>query len=366
MNTVDAVRVVELTGAEPLRSQTIYHAVARTLGDGAPDTVLLVTPGAPYLSVGFHQDAEVELDLGACRRLGLPIVRRETGGGAVYLDSGQVFCQWIVHPGRLPAALTDRFRLFAEPLVATYRAFGIPAEYRPVNDIQVSGRKIGGTGAARIEEADVMVGSLMFEFQPDLMAEVLQVASEKMRDKVASSLREYVTSFSRELGSPPPRAAVVTRYLDECARTLGRPFQAGTLRPEEIECAERLDATMGSPAWTFRRQHRRAAGVRIHQDVHIYEGISKAPGGLVRATLISRSGRIEDLSISGDFTMLPQGALGEVTAAVQGMPVGDPAALEGALRAAYDRLHVDAPGLPPAELVSAIQAGLEAPVPPPA
>lgn len=364
MSAEDTVRVVELTGADPLRSQTIYHAVARELDDRAPDTLLLVTPGAPYVSIGFHQDAEVELDLGACRRLGLPVVRREVGGGAVYLDSGQVFCQWIVRSGRLPAALTDRFRLFAEPLVATYRAFGVPAEYRPVNDIHVGGRKIGGTGAARIEEAEVMVGSLMFEFRPDLMAEVLRVASEKMRDKVAFSLREYVTSLSRELDPPPPRAAVVARYVDECARVLGRPFQAGTLRPEEIECAELLDRTMGSPAWTFHRRHRRVAGVRIHEDVHVYEGISKAPSGLVRATLVTRSGRIEDLSISGDFTMLPQGALGELTAAVRGMPLDDPAGLEKALHAACDRLGVDAPGLPPAELVAAIQAGLEAPAPP--
>ncbi|MHB1432204.1 MAG: lipoate--protein ligase family protein [Streptosporangiaceae bacterium] len=363
---MDAVRVVEMTGTDPLRSQTIYHAVARTLDDDAPDTLLLVTPGAPYVSTGFHQDAEVEVDLDACQRLGLPVVRREVGGGAVYLDSGQVFCQWVIRSGRLPAALADRFRLFAEPLVATYRAFGVPAEYRPVNDIHVRGRKIGGTGAARIEEADVMVGSLMFEFQPDLMARVLRVMSEKMRDKVASSLREYVTSLSRELDPPPARSAVVARYLDECARTLGRPFQAGTLRAEEIECAERLDRTMGSTAWTLHRQHRAVAGVRIHQDVHVYEGVTKAPGGLVRATLVSRSGRIEDLSFSGDFTMLPREALGELTAAARGMPVDDPAELTRVLHATFDRLNVDAPGLPPTELVAAIQAGLTIPAPPPA
>ena len=356
---MDTVRVVEMTGVEPLRSQTIYHAVARNLDDRAPDTLLLVTPRAPYVSIGYHQDAEAELDLDACQRLGLSTVRREVGGGAVYLDSGQVFCQWILHSGRLPPALTDRFRLFAEPLVATYRAFGVLAEYRPVNDIHVSGRKIGGTGAATIGEADVMVGSLMFEFRADLMAGVLRVASEKMRDKVAASLRDYVTSLSRELGQAPPRAAVVARYLDECARALGRPFQAGTLRPEEIESAEQLDRTMGSPEWTFRRRHRPAAGVRIHQDVHVYEGVSKAPGGLVRATLVTRSGRIQDLSFSGDFTVLPQGALDGLTAALLGMSPDDPAGLEKALHAAYDRLRVDAPGLAPADLVAAIRAGLE-------
>lgn len=357
--STDPIRLVELTEVAPLRSQTVYHAVGYEMSSGGPDTILLVTPSAPYVSIGFHQDPTVELDLKACEQLGLPVVRREVGGGAVYLDAGQVFCQWIFRADRLPAALAERYGRYAEPFVATYRGLGVPAEYRPVNDIHVRGRKIGGTGAARLGDAEIMVGSLMFDFDPEVMARILRVSSEKMRDKVAAAMRDYVTTLSRELDPPPGREAVVARYLAECARTLGRPVEPGALLPAETRRAERLDRTMGSPEWTFRTPRRDLRGVKIHEDVHVREGTHKAPAGLVRATVVTRSGTIEECSISGDFTLLPQGALEEVERAVRGLPA-DAALIEAGLATAYERLGVDAPGLPPSEVAAAIQAALGA------
>lgn len=357
MSPAEGVRVVHLPDAPPLRSQTVYHAVAHEMGEGGPDTILLVTPNAPYISIGFHQDPEVELDLHACGELGLPVVRREVGGGAVYLDRGQVFCQWIFRADRLPAALSDRFALYAEPLVATYRAFDVPAEYRPVNDIHVKGRKIGGTGAARIGSAEIMVGSIMFEFQPETMARALRVSSEKMRDKVATALRDYVTSLSRELGTMPPREAVVDRYLRECEQALGRPLEPGALGAAETRRCERLDRTMGSRAWTHAKHRRPLSGVRIHQDVHVHEGTRKAPAGLVRATLVVRSGAIEDVSISGDFTILPQGSLDGLERGLRGVPA-EAGAMGAAVADLYASLGIDAPGLTPSELSAALLAAL--------
>ena len=100
-----------------------------------------------------------------CRERGLPVYRREVGGGAVYLDDGQLFTQWVFHAGHLPADLEARFELYVRPLVETYQALGIPAYLRPINDVHVGGKKIGGTGAAQMGDAEVVVGSLMFTFR---------------------------------------------------------------------------------------------------------------------------------------------------------------------------------------------------------
>ena len=99
------------------------------------------------------------MDVAYCRGHGLPVLRRELGGGAVYLDRNQLFVQWVMSPERLPLRLDKRFELFARPLVETLREIGIQAALRPVNDIQVGGRKISGTGAARIGCAEVLDGS---------------------------------------------------------------------------------------------------------------------------------------------------------------------------------------------------------------
>ena len=64
---------------------------------------------------------------------------------------------------------------------------GIDAEHRPVNDIKVDGRKIGGTGAATVGDSMIVAGSLMFGLNDELMVKVLRVPSEKLRAKTRSS-----------------------------------------------------------------------------------------------------------------------------------------------------------------------------------
>src|SRR3990170_4388319 len=234
--TADApIRLVDLGTVAPLRSQTIFHAVGYALTGGAPDTILLVSPNAPYVSIGRHQDVDREVDRAVCAELGFPVIRREVGGGAVYLDGNQLFTQWIFHADRLPATVEKRFELYIDTLVRTYRALGIAADYRPINDIHVNGRKIGGTGAARMDRAEVVVGSLMFDFDTATMSRVLKVPSEKFRDKIFQTMSEYMTTLRRELGTPPPRSVVVDAYVAACSAALGGPIEPGALRSDEIE-----------------------------------------------------------------------------------------------------------------------------------
>ncbi|RMD95255.1 MAG: lipoate--protein ligase family protein, partial [Calditrichaeota bacterium] len=182
-----AIRFIDAGVVSYVRSQTIYHGLAYARHEKSPDTIILVSPETPYVCIGFHQELEKEVDVAFCHAHGIPILRREVGGGAVYLDRNQVFTQWVMSPDRLPWNLERRFEVYASPLVKTYRALGVEANFRPVNDIHVAGRKIGGTGAAAIGNAEVVVGSLMFDFDTELMAKVLKVPSEKFRDKVYQS-----------------------------------------------------------------------------------------------------------------------------------------------------------------------------------
>ena len=103
--------------------------------------------------------------------------------------------------------MEERFALYIKPLVATYQALGIDAYLRPMNDIHVGGKKIGGTGAAQMGMAEVVVGSLMLDFDKATMARVLKVPSEKMRDKVFESLEQYMTTMREQLGQAPGRQA---------------------------------------------------------------------------------------------------------------------------------------------------------------
>jgi lipoate---protein ligase len=351
------IRLLDLGFVSPVRSQTVYHAVARAMTPTDPDTIILVSPADPYVCIGYHQDIEREVDLSCCKAKGLPVFRREVGGGAVYLDAMQVFTQWIFHRDHLPSGIEERFALHARPLVETYHALGVPAYYRPVNDIHVAGKKIGGMGAARIGMAEVVVCSFMLDFDIESMTQVLRVSSEKMRDKVYQSLRQYMTTLTSELGHAPDREMVKALYVDQCRAIMDREIIPGTLTEGEEMMARQLDERFVTADWLYQQSRSRQPGVKIHQDVVVVEADRKAPGGLIRVIARLREGRIEELSISGDFTLLPTTALRELEQVTCGL-AGERELLLESIRAVYTSSCIQSPGVTPEDFTQAILAAV--------
>ena len=357
MNTI---RLLDLGFVSALRSQTVYHAVAHAMTEETPDTIILVSPSDPYVCAGFHQDLEKEVDLDFCRRTGLPVYRREVGGGAVYLDRGQLFTQWIFHGSRLPADLDSRFQLFIKPLVATYRAVGIEAYHRPINDIHVGGRKIGGTGAAEMGGANVVVGSLMFTFDKKTMARVLKVPSEKMRDKIFESLEHYMTTMADLVDPLPDRKGVTDLYVRKCVEALGTEISAGVWTPAEEAMAAEWDARFLSEEWLYQCGSLRQQGVKIHEDVRVVESAYKSPGGLIRVTACLSNEIIDDITLSGDFTLLPSHSLAALEEAIRGIPA-DRRKVVTRLEAVYRTLKIQSPGVTVDDFVKAIVSTVESP-----
>lgn len=342
------VRLIDLGPVPAVRSQTCYHAVGYAFIPDTPDTIILVSPASPYVCVGFHQEVEREVDLEYCRQAGLPVYRREVGGGAVYLDRHQLFVQWIFHPESLPETLEDKFRFYIEPIIRTYRELGIEASYRPVNDIHVAGRKIGGTGAARIGQAEILVGSFMFDFDRKTMSRVLKVSSEKMRDKVFQSLEQYMITMKDLLPELPERERVKKIYLEQTARLLGTEIREGAMSPAELSEAERLDRLFQSPEWIFQKGTLLRPGIRIHEDIQVREVEHKAPGGLIRITarIKNENNRviIDSLWISGDFTVIPKEGVGIMEKTLGGVELSNPAVFERIEKVLREG-HLESPGL---------------------
>ncbi len=352
---MQAIRLLDLQLVPPVRSQTIYHALAYAMTAETPDTIVLVSPQGPYVCIGCHQDAEQEVDLAYCRRRGLPVYRREVGGGAVYLDENQVFTQWVFHRDNLPTAVAERFALHIRALVETYRELGIAAYHRPLNDVHVAGRKIGGTGAASIGEAEVVVGSLMLDFDVDVMARVLKVPSTKMRDKVHDSLQQYITTMKRELGHLPDRWRLKDVYVRRCQAILGRDLVPSVLSPRELEVARELDERFAAPEWLFQRSSSRLRWVKVQEGVRVQEAVHKAPGGLIRVVARVNDGRIDDVAIAGDFALLPADALGALEQAVRGLAPAN-GLLLARLKEVYAALGVQSPGVAPEDFAAAVLA----------
>jgi lipoate---protein ligase len=348
------LRVLDFGWVSPIASQAIYHGLADALAADDPPIVTLCVPTDPYICVGALQDVRLEVDEAYCRRRGLPVLRREIGGGAVYLDRNQLFYHFVFPRHRAPAAALDLFPWFIEPVLRTYRSLGIAARYRPINDIHADGRKIGGTAAARIGEAVVLGGSFMFDFDAATMARCLKVPSEKFRDKLATTLEGYMTTMAELLPAVPPRSLVKERYLAAVADCLGDEVRESVPTPAERAAMAVREKSMADPAFIHQFGRRRiASGIKIAAATHLTEGTWKAPGGLIRAVLLERDGAVADLDLSGDFTCLPASGLVDLAARLRGAPVEE-APLSRIIARGITDLGLDLPGVTPTDLARAI------------
>lgn len=353
------LRVIDFGYVSSLKSQAVYHGLATALAADDDPVLSLVNPVDPYVCVGVHQEIAREIDEEYCAAQKLPVIRRQVGGGAVYLDRNQMFFHFIFPHSKAPQYAANLYPLFCEPAVRTYRELGVQAEYRPINDIQVAGRKIGGTGAASIGEATVMVGSFMFDFDTATMSRCLRVPSEKFRDKLKSTLDDYMTTMTRELGTPPSRDEVKERFLRHCADVLDVTVAADQPTAAEEAAIAGQEAILSDPAWTHRQGRKFVElGVKISAGTHLTESMYKAPGGLIRAHLVGRDGAIADLMLSGDYTCLPVDGADRLAAALVGTRL-DTEALTAAAGEAMQRLALDMPGVTPTDIAAVIMAAVE-------
>jgi lipoate-protein ligase A len=288
-----------------LETQLIYHALA----DLGREALTLVSPATPYVCIGFHQDAEQEVDLDFCKKNNIPVFRRNLGGGAVYLDGNQLFFHLILHRDNsaIPQGKISFYKKFLQPVIDVYRHIGIPADYKPVNDVLVEHRKISGTGAAEIGECIVFVGNLIVDFDYDMMSRVLKVPDEKFRDKVHETIKANLTTIRRELGDEKSRQWSDTRLNDLMAQAFEKLTGPMKPSPKDDALQAKMDAlknVMLSDDWFFQT--------------------------------------FGKVYISGDFFCYPDNGIEWLESALDGQPVGQVGAF---LKEFYTRNPIETPGI---------------------
>jgi lipoate-protein ligase A len=360
-------RLLDLGFAEPYTAQAFYEAVAKTVADkDSPNTIILLNPSAPYVCIGFHQELEREIDVEFCRRAGLPIIRRGQGGGATYLDSSQVFYQIVADEDSeaIPAGVEAIFRKILQVPVNVYRTLGLPAEYKSLNDVVIEGnRKISGNGAGRLDGAVVLVGNIILDLDYDMMGRVLKVPSEKFRDKLAKSMREWVTSLNRELGRVPTPDEVKSLLAQEFEKVLNiRLVKDEASEEEKRVFRDEVFPRHHSREWLYmpEQRHRELQGLRkvkISGDARLVEADHKA-GKMIRVTLEIVHDTLKDVLISGDFFMMPEEKLPLLEENLRGA-VADYPEIHRRVRKFYDDNTVETPGVTVDDLSTAIMKALK-------
>ncbi|MCA9893467.1 MAG: lipoate--protein ligase family protein [Anaerolineae bacterium] len=337
-----------------LDSQLLYHALAYLGREG----LFLLQPGEPYVCLGFHQTAAKEVEAEYLQQHNIPLFRREVGGGAVYLDRGQLFYQLVIRADRpdVPVVKDAFYRKFLGPVVETFNDFGVEASFKPVNDIIVNNRKISGNGAAEINDMMILVGNFLMDFNYEMMAQSLRVPDEKFRDKVKKSLSDALTTLNRELGDAAPTLEQLSQRLIERYEPLLGEFTPRDVDDELRAEAERLwREQFSDPGWLTANDRRKPdlRSVRIAEGVNVIERAYKSPGGLIRATAIERDGCLTNVHLSGDFFVFPASSLVDLEMSLEGV-VAESAAVEAQLTRFFESQHIELPGVTPADIADAL------------
>jgi lipoate-protein ligase A len=196
--------ILDLEGRDPYWQMAIDEAflILRAL-DLVGDYVRLWTFRPTSVSIGKFQELEATVDLNEASRLGLPVVRRFTGGGAVVHDSNGEVTWTVVTKGRNVEEVYSRV---GEGLKRALASFGLKGEFVPVNDVVVNGRKIVGMAGASRRGAVLVHGTFMYDTDLSLMR-VLRLPKEK--EAVRGKPEERVITVSKALGRKVSRDEAV-------------------------------------------------------------------------------------------------------------------------------------------------------------
>ena len=330
-------RIID-TGVREGRANIAFDAALIELRQqgSVPDTIRFLR-FPPTALIGRHQDLSREINLDYCRDDGIGTVRRITGGGAIYLDEGQLGWELVFHRSALGiAALPDLAREICNAAAAGLSELGVSAKFRPRNDIEVDGRKISGTGG--FFDGDVLIyqGTVLVDMNPAQMVRALNIPEAKVAKHELDSAEQRVVTLKELLGDDLPD-------IETIKAALVRGFTSGlgiTAEPGEITEAEEtlaqsyFDDEIGTDEFVAEIDDP-GGGDRL------LEGTHTGSGGTINSFVKLEGpthGLVQRALITGDFFVTPPRVVFDLEASLAGTRIDD---VESTITQFFDETDID-------------------------
>ncbi|HET7266687.1 MAG TPA: biotin/lipoate A/B protein ligase family protein [Oleiagrimonas sp.] len=198
--------------------------------------------------IGRFQSLANEVDPQGAQRHGVNVVRRITGGGAMFMEAGNCITYSIHAPESLVEGMSfqESYAFFDQWVIDALGELGIKAWYQPLNDITSADGKIAGAAQARRGGAVLHHVTMAYDIDAAKMLEVLRIGREKMSDKGTKSAAKRVDPLRSQTGMA--RQDIIARMIDTFREQHG--LTDGTLHAHEIEQATALvENKIGTPEW---------------------------------------------------------------------------------------------------------------------
>ncbi|MGI9387360.1 MAG: lipoate--protein ligase family protein, partial [Methyloligellaceae bacterium] len=319
----------------------------------SPDTIRFLR-FPPTVLVGRHQAISHEVKLEHVRSNGIGLVRRITGGGAIYLDEGQLGWELVFHRKSLPLGSLGAYTKVICEAVASGLSdeFGIRAKFRPRNDIEVEGRKLCGTGGFFDGDTLIYQGTVLVDMDPQAMVACLNVPEAKLKKRALDSAAQRVVTLNGLLEETPEISDIQRAILGGLERGLGvRPEWGEIDAQEEAEAEHAYEQEIGQDEFVF--------SINDPDRVHILSGSTTGAGGTVTAHVRlegPRQDRIREILFTGDFFITPPRLVFDLEASLRGVP-----AAEGrkAIQSFFESYGTDMSTVAPADFCAALKAAID-------
>ena len=207
---------------------------------------------SPAVVIGSFQSLRNEVDLEAAEREGFEVVRRISGGGAMFMDAQSIVTYSLYAPGDLVQGMSfaESYAYLDEWVIEGLRSLGVDAFYQPLNDISSTKGKIGGAAQKRLGNGALLHHATMsYDMDGEKMVQVLRIGREKMSDKGTTSAAKRVDPLRSQTGLS--RAEVIEGLKGTFASRYGAT--PGTVTADELAAAEALVASkFSTPEWLRR------------------------------------------------------------------------------------------------------------------
>jgi len=281
---VEQIRYITLNSTSP------YHnlAVEEYLLQQTTDSVFMLWQNDNTIVIGRHQNTAAEINQEYVDNHRVNVVRRLTGGGAVFHDTGNLNFTFIqnVESGKKEID----FLKYLQPIVNALQSLGVPVAFSGRNDLVINGQKISGNAMTFFGNRVLEHGTLLFSSQMSDLANALKADPDKFIDKAVKSVRSRVTNISDHL--PHPMTVLEFRdYLMDYIMKDNQLSGIQNLTKEEEAIVNRLmEEKYQTWEWNYGKSPEYSMNKKI-----------RTKGGTVQVIADIRDGHLRDLQFYGDF-----------------------------------------------------------------